>query len=52
MGFNGHKKTNGSKLHVAMDTLGYLLALKVTSANEGDRMQVEALSQELQEAVG
>ena len=36
----------------AVDTLGHLLALKVTPANEDDRTQVEALSQELQEAVG
>ena len=51
-GFNGHKKTNGSKVHIAVDTLGHLLALKVTPANQDDRTQVEALSQELQEAVG
>ncbi len=49
-GYNGHKKCKGSKVHVAVDTLGYLLALKVTAANEDDRRQVEALSQELQEA--
>ena len=41
-----------SKVHIAVDTLGHLLALKVTPANEDDRTQVEALSQELQEAVG
>lgn len=35
-----------------MDTLGHLLALKVTAANEDDRTQVEALSEELQEATG
>lgn len=51
-GYNGHKKRKGSKVHVAVDTLGHLLALKVTPANEDDRTQVEALSQELQEATG
>lgn len=51
-GFNGHKKTKGSKVHVAVDTLGHLLALKVTPANEDDRTQVEALSEELQEVTG
>lgn len=51
-GFNGHKKTKGSKVHVAVDTLGHLLALKVTPANLDDRTQVEALSEELQEATG
>lgn len=48
-GYDGHKKTKGSKVHVAVDTLGHLLALKVTAANQDDRTQVEALSQELQE---
>ena len=51
-GYNGYKKTKGSKVHIAVDTLGHLLALKVTPANEDDRTQVEALSQELQEATG
>lgn len=51
-GYNGHKKRNGSKVHVAVDTLGHLLALKVTPANEDDRTQVEALCQEVQEATG
>ncbi len=51
-GFNGHKKTKGSKVHAAVDTLGHLLALKVTPANEDDRTQVEALSREVQEVTG
>jgi transposase len=51
-GYNGHKKTRGSKVHVAVDTLGHLLALTVTPANEDDRTQVEALSQQVQEATG
>jgi len=51
-GYNGYKKRRGSKVHIAVDTLGHLLALKVTPANQDDRTQVEALSQELQEATG
>ena len=51
-GFNGHKKCRGSKVHVAVDTLGHLLALKVTPANQDDRTQVEALSQEVQQVTG
>ena len=51
-GYNGHKRRKGSKVHVAVDTLGHLLALKVTPAKEDDRTQVEALSQELQEVTG
>ena len=33
-GFDGHKKTRGSKVHVAVDTLGNLLAVHVTPADE------------------
>lgn len=51
-GFDGHKKRKGSKVHVAVDTLGHLLALKVTPANEQDRAQVAQLSQDLQAATG
>ena len=35
-GFDGHKKTKGSKVHLAVDTLGHLLALTVTKASEGE----------------
>src|ERR671939_109664 len=31
-GWDGHKRTRGSKLHLAVDTLGHLLALNVTLA--------------------
>jgi transposase len=51
-GFDGHKKRKGSKVHAAVDTLGHLLALKVTPANEQDRAQVADLSKALQMATG
>jgi transposase len=51
-GFDGHKKRKGSKVHAAVDTLGHLLAVKVTAANEQDRAQVAALAQAVQEATG
>lgn len=51
-GFDGHKKRKGSKVHAAVDTLGHLLALKVTSANEQDRVQVSELAQAVQAATG
>ncbi len=51
-GFDGAKKRKGSKVHAAVDTLGHLLALKVTAANEQDRAQVGALAEALQEATG
>lgn len=47
-GFDGHKKRKGSKVHLAVDTLGHLLALKVTPANEQDRAQVAELAQAVQ----
>jgi transposase len=49
-GFDGHKKRKGSKVHAAVDTLGHLLALHVTPANEQDRAQVAELAQAVQAA--
>jgi transposase len=51
-GYDGHKRRKGSKVHLAVDTLGYLLALVVTAANEQDRDQVSELAQAVQEATG
>ena len=39
-------------MHVAVDTLGQLLAVLVTPANEQDRAQVSALTEQIQEATG
>jgi transposase len=39
-------------VHIAVDTLGQLLALRVTAANEQDRAQVEALVAQVQEVTG
>jgi transposase len=47
-GFDGHKKRKGSKVHAAVDTLGHLLALHVTPANEQDRAQVAELAKAVQ----
>lgn len=47
-GFDGHKKRKGSKVHLAVDTLGHLLALRVTPANAQDRAQVAALARAIQ----
>ena len=51
-GFDGHKKRKGSKVHVSVDTLGHLLALKVTPANQQDRAQVAALAKDMQRGTG
>jgi transposase len=49
-GYDGAKRKKGSKVHAAVDTLGHLLALRVTPATEQDRAQVEALAESVQEA--
>ncbi len=36
-GYDGYKRKQGSKVHMAVDTLGYLLALRVTPANAQER---------------
>ena len=51
-GYDGYKRTKGSKIHAAVDTLGHLLALRVTPANEQERAQVGDLADAVQEATG
>jgi len=51
-GFDGHKRRKGSKVHIAVDTLGHLLALLVTPANEQERAQVAELAEKVQGATG
>jgi transposase len=51
-GYDGGKRKQGSKVHFAVDTLGHLLALIVTPANEQDRAQVEELAQQVQAVTG
>ena len=51
-GYDGAKRRKGSKVHIAVDTLGHLLALKVTAASEGDREQVAALAEQVQQVTG
>jgi transposase len=51
-GYDGHKRTKGSKIHAAVDTLGHLLALRVTPASDQERAHVGALADAVQEATG
>jgi transposase len=51
-GYDGAKRRKGSKVHLAVDTLGHLLALHVTAADEQDRAQVGQLAQDVQDATG
>jgi transposase len=50
--YDGAKRKKGSKLHLAVDTLGHMLALHVTPANVDDRAEVGRLAQAVQEATG
>jgi transposase len=51
-GYDGAKRRKGSKVHLAVDTLGHLLALCVTAADEQDRAQVSELAKRVQEETG
>lgn len=51
-GYDGAERRKGSKVHAAVDTLGHLLALIVTPANEQDRAQVAKLAEQVQEVTG
>ena len=51
-GYDGYKRRKGSKVYAAVDTLGNLLALKVTAANEQERAQMAGLVKEVQQATG
>ena len=51
-GYDGAKRKRGSKLHMAVDSLGHLLALHVTPANFDDRAEVGKLAEAVQETTG
>lgn len=51
-GYDGAKRRKGSKIHAAVDTLGNLLALHVTPADDQDRAQVGKLAEAVQEVTG
>ena len=51
-GYDGAKRRKGSKTHTAVDTLGHLLALRVTAADEQDRQQVATLAGDVRAATG
>jgi transposase len=51
-GYDGYKRRRGSKVHMEVDTLGQLLAVHVTPANEQERAQVAELASQVQQAAG
>ncbi|MBE7513642.1 MAG: IS5 family transposase [Anaerolineales bacterium] len=51
-GYDGAKRRKGSKMHMAVDTLGLLLTLHVTAANEQDRALKSDNWQQVQQVTG
>ena len=51
-GYDGAKRKKGSKIHIAVDTLGHLLALHVTPADQQDRAQVKKIARQVQKVTG
>ncbi|EFF49567.1 transposase IS4 family protein [Xanthomonas citri pv. aurantifolii str. ICPB 10535] len=51
-GYDGYKRKRGSKVHMAVDTLGHLLAVHVTPADEQGRARVQKLCEDVQQATG
>ena len=51
-GWSGHTRVRGSKIHIAVDSLGHLVAAVVTAANEDERKQVAELAKRVQEVTG
>jgi transposase len=51
-GYDGAKKRKGSKVHLAVDTLGQYLALIVSPANEQDRAKAGELVAAVNQATG
>lgn len=51
-GYDGAKRRKGSKVHLAVDTLGHVLTLCVTAADAQDRAQVAELAAQVQAVTG
>ena len=46
--YDGAKRKKGSKVHMAVDTLGHLLTLHVAAADEQDRARVKQVAKDIQ----
>ena len=51
-GYDGGKKKRGTKIHLAVDTLGSVISVIATAADEQDRDQVFDICQKIQEETG
>jgi transposase len=50
--YDGYKRRRGSKVHVAVDTLGHLLSVVVSPANEQDRSHAARVAADVQAVTG
>lgn len=50
-GIDGHKKVNGRKRHIAVDTMGLILVCLCTAANESDIQAGQDMAENLNEGV-
>ena len=50
--YDAYKRTNGSKVHIAVDTLGDLLAVVVSGLRKRERHQAAHVCAELKAATG
>lgn len=48
-GYDGHKKINGRKRHIIVDTLGHVLSVHVTAANHQDRDMIQVLGEKMKD---
>ena len=51
-GYDGHKRRKGRKVHLAVDTLGHVLAAVITPASDQERAQVAELAALVQAVTG
>jgi transposase len=51
-GYDGHKRKKGSKIHLAVDTLGHLLTVLATPASAQERAHVAELAEAVQDVTG
>jgi hypothetical protein len=51
-GYDGAKRRKGNKVHLAVDTLGHLLAQHVVAADQQGRAQVAELAKRVQGEIG
>lgn len=51
-GYEGATRRTGSKVHLAVETWGHLLGLRVTAGHEQDREQVAQLAEHIQAVTG